>query len=70
MFYPLTDIAEHVALRGHQSMRALERAGFSRPDVFRTVEMGLIVEVPRLGGYTASPDVTRRLLGDTMAEVF
>ncbi|HSV40040.1 MAG TPA: hypothetical protein VLI04_14875 [Nocardioidaceae bacterium] len=47
-------VTEHVALRGHQTMKALIEAGFWDSTVFRALEMRLLTEVPRLGGYVAS----------------
>lgn len=61
------ECAAHVAAHGHQGMAALERAGFWPSTVHRTIEMGLIREVPRLGGYVANADVTRKVLGDRVA---
>lgn len=63
------EVAAHVAAHGHQSMAALERAGFWQSTVHRTIEMRLIREVPRLGGYVAAADVTRSLLGDIAAGI-
>lgn len=58
------EVAAHVAAHGHQGMAALELAGFWPSTVHRTLEMGLIREVPRLGGYVANANVTRAVLGD------
>jgi len=63
------EVAAHVAAHGHQGMAALERAGFWQSTVHRAIEMRLIREVPRLGGYVASTDVTRSVLGDTVASL-
>lgn len=63
MLHTPNAVAERVALHGHQSMAALEAAGFWQSTVHRAIEIGLIVEVPRLGGYVAAAETRVKYLG-------
>ena len=63
------EVAHHVEWYGHQSRASIVRKFGAGADdaIDAAVEMGLLREVPRLGGFTATRKVKSELFGDRYA---
>lgn len=64
-------VAAHVVWAGHQGRDSILTAvGCDAAAIDRAVELGLIAEVPRLGGYTATRTTRARTFGRGFADAW